>query len=102
MAEVFPKMRWRLRGCRDGRGVEKDEVEAARLFRLAAEQGDADAQYNLGVMYRDGRGVPKDEVEAARLYGLAAEVCPKMRWRLRGCTAWQQHKAKQVHSTTLA
>ena len=33
------------------------------LFRRA-QQGDADAQYNLGVMYDSGDGVPKDDVEA--------------------------------------
>ena len=30
------------------------------LFRQAAEQGNADAQFNLGVMYANGRGVLKD------------------------------------------
>ena len=39
----------------------------------AAEQGDATAQLNLGLMYFNGRGVPKDVVEAARLFRLAAE-----------------------------
>ena len=41
--------------------------------RQAAEQGDATAQYNLGVMYANGRGVPKDDTEAVRWYRLAAE-----------------------------
>ena len=31
-----------------------------------AEQGDADAQFNLGHMYRHGEGVPHDSVEAAK------------------------------------
>ena len=30
-----------------------------------AEQGDAVAQYNLGVMYRNGEGVTEDDVEAS-------------------------------------
>ena len=51
----------------------QDEREAAR-YRLAAEQGDAWAQYQLGLFYEDGRGgLPKDEREAARLYKLAAD-----------------------------
>ena len=29
-------------------------------LRLAADQGDADAQSKLGVMYDEGRGVPQD------------------------------------------
>jgi len=47
--------------------------EAVRLYRLAAEQGDANAQFRLGTMYRLGRGVAQDYVEAVRLYRLAAE-----------------------------
>ena len=44
-----------------------------RWYRLAAEQGEAGAQGNLGYMYRNGRGVPEDDVEAVRWYRLAAE-----------------------------
>jgi TPR repeat protein len=51
--------------------VEKDEAKTARLFRQAAEQGHADAQYNLGVCYALGKGLEKDEAEAARLYAHA-------------------------------
>ena len=50
-----------------------DDAEAVRWYRLAAEQGDAIAQNNLGVMYRDGQGVPQDDAEAVRWYRLAAE-----------------------------
>ena len=53
-------------------GVLKDEGEALRWYRLAAAKGDADAQNNLGNMYRDGLGVLKDEAEAVRWYRLAA------------------------------
>ena len=38
-----------------------------------AEQGNAAAQYNLGVMYDNGEGVPQDYAEAAKSYRLAAE-----------------------------
>ena len=41
--------------------------------RQAAEQGDARAQFNLGIMYDNGEGVLKDEAEAAKWYRLAAE-----------------------------
>ena len=48
--------------------------EAARLYKLAADQGHAGAQYNLGVFYDQGLGgLAKDEREAARLYKLAAD-----------------------------
>ena len=46
--------------------------EVARLLTLA-EQGQAGAQYNLGVIYASGAGVPQDDAEAARWYRLAAE-----------------------------
>ena len=45
----------------------QDLTETRRL----AEQGDADAQFNLGVMYANGEGVPQDEAEAVRWYRLA-------------------------------
>ncbi len=40
---------------------------------MAAEQGAALAQYNLGVMYRLGKGVPQDSDEAQKWYRKAAE-----------------------------
>ena len=42
-------------------------------LEAAAEQGVADAQFNLGVMYGNGRGVPQNHTEAVRWYRLAAE-----------------------------
>ena len=53
--------------------MRQNDVEAAKWYRLAAEQGDADAQFNLGLMYDDGKGVPQDDVEAVKWYRLAAE-----------------------------
>ena len=53
-------------------GVAKDEAEAVKWFRKAAEQNVADAQYNLGVCYDSGEGVAKDEVEAYKWWLLAA------------------------------
>ena len=42
-------------------------------LRQRAEQGDADAQYNLGFVYDTGLGVPQDYTEAAAWYRLAAD-----------------------------
>ena len=50
---------------------EDDQAKRHRLG-LAAAQGDAKAQSNLGVMHHDGRGGPVDLAEARRLFGLAA------------------------------
>ncbi len=50
-----------------------DYATALKEWRPLAGQGDADAQYALGVMYEDGRGVPQDSAEAVKWYRLAAE-----------------------------
>jgi TPR repeat protein len=49
-----------------------DFAAALREWRPLAEQGDALAQYNLGVLYRKGRGVPQDDVQARQWYEKAA------------------------------
>jgi TPR repeat protein len=53
--------------------VTKDAVEAVKWYRKAAEQGDTDAQFRIGVSYYDGEGVAKDAVEAVKWYRKAAE-----------------------------
>jgi hypothetical protein len=56
--------------------VPQDDEEAVKWFRLAAEQGDADAQYNLGVAYANGQGAPQDYVIAYALFNLSAAGDP--------------------------
>ncbi len=46
-----------------------EELEA--LIK-AAEQGDAQAQYDLGVMYDSGQGIPEDDVQAYAWLNVAA------------------------------
>jgi uncharacterized protein len=50
----------------------EDYATALREWRPLAEQGDALAQYHLGVLYRKGRGVPQDDVQARQWYAKAA------------------------------
>ena len=50
----------------NGTGVPQNNTEAARLYRLAADQGDVQAQSNLGVLHKNGTGVPQDHTEAVR------------------------------------
>ena len=57
----------------NGQGVLQDYKEAVKLYRLAAEQGFAPAQYNLGAMYFEGLGVPQDHKEAVKWFRLAAK-----------------------------
>jgi TPR repeat protein len=56
-----------------GQGVPLDAQEAAKWYRLAAEQGHAHAQGNLGVMYFAGHAVPQDDREALKWIRRAAE-----------------------------
>ncbi len=46
---------------------------AARLYAPLAQQGDADAQFQLASMYDEGEGDIEDEQEALKWYRLAAE-----------------------------
>ena len=52
---------------------ESYSIKAIRLYKLAVEQGNAEAQNNLGVMYENGEGVAQDYKEAVRWFKLAAE-----------------------------
>lgn len=42
-------------------------------WQQLAEQGSANAQFNLGAMYDSGDGVPEDDAEAAKWYRKAAD-----------------------------
>jgi TPR repeat protein len=68
---------------RKGRGVNQDYKTAVKWYNLAADQGYADAQNNLGVMYFEGHGVSQDYVTAHMWANIAAvngsEIAPKLR-----------------------
>lgn len=49
-----------------------DYATELRILRPLAAQGNATAQFNLGVMHDFGQGVPQDHADAARWYRLAA------------------------------
>lgn len=64
----------------------KDYKQAAQLFSVAAEQGLADAQYNLGELYKKGRGVKRNKKTAQRWYKAAsAQGHVKAKYRMKGC-----------------
>jgi uncharacterized protein len=50
-----------------------DYAAALRVWRPLAEQGDADAQFYLGVMYESGQGVLRSDAEAIKWYRKAAQ-----------------------------
>jgi TPR repeat protein len=55
-----------------GKGVQQDFKQALVWHRKAAEQGVAEAQFNLGLMYQQGDGVQQDSKQAAALFQRAA------------------------------
>ena len=56
-------------------------MEAVRWYRKAAEQGHAEAQYNLGSCYDNGDGVAKDEIEAYAYWNLSGITFEEARKR---------------------
>jgi TPR repeat protein len=56
----------------NGQGTLQNDAEAVKWYRLAADQGYADAQLNLGNRYAQGQGVPQDYVRAYMWLSLSA------------------------------
>ena len=52
--------------------VPQDQAAAEKMFRMAAEQGVADAQYYIGEMYKNGQGVPQNYILSHKWLSLAA------------------------------
>jgi TPR repeat protein len=50
----------------------RDYATAVRIIRPLAEQGDARAQYTLGLFYDNGLGVPQDRVTSYMWFDLSA------------------------------
>ena len=55
-----------------GKGVAQDYKEAVKWYRLAAEQGNAAVQNNLGALYENGQGVAANRIVAYAFYSLSA------------------------------
>ena len=83
------------------------KVQDIDQLRQAAEQGDASAQYNLGVMYDLGEGVPEDDREAVKWYRLAAEqgiAGSQFKlgvWLARDCLQEMQDADRQLREQTI-
>ena len=48
--------------------VSQNLLEAAKWYRMAAEQNHSQSQYNLGMMYQSGHGVGEDANEANKWF----------------------------------
>ena len=62
-----------LCGAGMANGQESEEVRLFKAVKIEAEQGDAEAQFGLGLMYYEGKEVPKNYEEAAKWLQKAAE-----------------------------
>lgn len=60
------------RVLRNGEGVAQDLTKAVQRYQRAADLGDANAMFNLGVCYQKGCGVRQDRLRARQLYAEAA------------------------------
>ena len=67
-----------------------------RWFRLAADQGDAQAQYNLGMLYAKGQAGELDNVSAYMWFNLAAAHFPLSDVRHDTAVASRDLLAKQM------
>ncbi len=74
---------------RAGRGVAQDHAQAVKWYRRAAEQGQINAQHNLGLMYYFGYGVAKDPAESYFWWIVAtgAGHAPSIEWRAKAADA---------------
>jgi len=89
---MFKRLRWRVAGvvlasfgilsvvhAENGMVKSFDAVEsgefskAVDIWKVLAEKGDPQAQFNLGLMYHGGLGMPRSEKDAVKWYLKAAE-----------------------------
>ena len=57
----------------NGQGVKQDYFKAVEWYQKAAEQGYAEAQFTLGLMYFAGLVVKQDYSKAKEYFGLACD-----------------------------
>jgi hypothetical protein len=92
--------------ARDGRFA-----DARRAFQAAADLGDAEGFYELGLLHRDGRGLPKSPERALALFRSAAKAgCAGAQYELALCLAetdkaeaerWLSRAAKAGHAAAM-
>ena len=57
----------------EGKGLQRNNEEAAKWYRKAAEQDHVEAQFLLGIMYERGDGVQRNDDLAYKWISLAAQ-----------------------------
>ena len=80
----------------------RDYATAVRLIRPLAEQGNANAQYDLGTFYDNGLGVPLDKVRAYMWFSLSAAQGREGAAAFRDLIARRMTPAQIAEAQTLA
>jgi hypothetical protein len=57
----------------DWRKIKKEDTIDFKKIQQEADQGNANSQYDIGLMYEQGKGVPKDYVQAYKWYAIASK-----------------------------
>uniref|UniRef100_A0A914P835 Beta-lactamase n=1 Tax=Panagrolaimus davidi TaxID=227884 RepID=A0A914P835_9BILA len=73
-AKNFPKFDFVLKGhqYRDGFVVPQDFKKAAEFYEKAANLGNPEGMFNLGLLYKEGKGVKRDYGESMKWFLKAA------------------------------
>ena len=79
----------------------RDFATALRELKPLAEQGDAEAQMLLGLMYDEGQGVPKDGKTALKWFTLAAEQGESDSQAVVGASYYDGHSVPKNYETAL-
>ena len=79
-SENKPRLKGGLLNMKKNAARPKITAKLVKQFRLAAEQGEAEAQFHLGLAYYSGQGVEQDLAEAIKWYRLAAEQGDVKAW----------------------
>ncbi len=79
-----------------------DYATALKEWRPLAEQGHAEAQFSLGVMYAGARGVPHNDVLAHMWMNLAAAQGDEDAWKTRDLLAELMTRAQLAEAQRLA
>jgi TPR repeat protein len=72
-----------------GLGVRQDYKKAVEWHQKAADQNDASAQFDLGVMYKYGKGVRQSNRQAKEWFGKACDNGSQ-----NGCNAYRKLNQK--------
>jgi TPR repeat protein len=84
------------------RSLDQGLKEAEHWFHLAAAQGEATAQVNLGLLYANGYGISKDYVQAYYWYSRAGAQGHKEALELRSAVASKMNPVQIADAEQLA